>query len=79
MLSEGGSLGEIGRMGESLESNQLFWRLAKGYGFGIDDLEQMSYDMMVEAASYLDMTLDYKNAWNAYYDIRSERLTKKKN
>lgn len=79
MLADGGSLGEIGRMGESLESNQLFWRLAKGYGFGIDDLEQMSFSDMVEAASYLDMTLDYKNAWNAYYDIRSERLTKKKN
>lgn len=79
MLSEGGSLGDIGRMSESLKSNQLFWRLAKGYGFGIADLEEMSYDMMVEAASYLDMNLDYKNAWNAYYDIRSERLTKKKN
>lgn len=57
-------------MSESLECHHVFWRLVKGYGLSIGEVESMSYDMMMEACAYLDMTIDYKNAWSAYYEIK---------
>lgn len=73
MLRDSGGPGEIGKMGAGLSSHHLFWRLVKNYGLSIADVEDMSFDMMMEAAGYLDMCLDYKNAWQAYYEIENER------
>ena len=63
-------------MSENLESHHVFWRLVKGYGLSLNEADSMTYDMMMEACAYLDMTVDYKNAWTAYYEIKSERKTK---
>ena len=73
MLLDSGGPGKIGKMGGGLSSRHLFWRLVKNYGLSMSDVDGMSFDMMMEAAAYLDMCLDWKNAWQAYYEIEGEK------
>ena len=64
--------GIIGRMGGGLSAHQLFWRIVKGYGIPPSDVERMTFAEMKEAEGYLDMTLDYRNAWQEFYEHRQE-------
>ena len=73
MLRDSSGPGIIGKMGEGLSTAHLFWRLVKEYGLSIAEVELRSFDMMMEAVGYLDMRIDYRNAWQAFYEIENER------
>lgn len=62
--------GIIGKMGGNLSAHFVLWRIVKELGISIADAERMTFDMMVEAEGYIDMRLDYKNAWEEYFDSK---------
>ncbi len=59
-------------MSEGLSVRYLMWRIVKELGLSLSEFAEMSFDMIMEAASFLDMRQDYKNAWNAYFDLERE-------
>lgn len=66
--------GIIGKMGGKLSAHFVLWRIVKELGISLSEAEGMTFDMMMEAVGFIDMRLDYKNAWEEFYDSRKKAV-----
>ena len=64
-------------MGGNLSAHFVLWRIVKELGISLSEAEGMTFDMMMEAVGYIDMRLDYKNAWEEFY--ANERILAERN
>lgn len=61
-------------MGGKLSAHFVLWRIVKELGISLSEAEGMTFDMMMEAVGFIDMRLDYKNAWEEFYDSRKKAV-----
>ena len=62
--------GTIGKMGGNLSAHFVLWRIVKEMGLNLSEVERMTFDQMMEAVGYIDMTHDYRDAWDEYYKMQ---------
>ena len=66
--------GNIGKMGGNLSAHFVLWRIVKELGVSLSDAKGMTFDEMMEAMGFIDMRLDYKNAWDEFFESRAKAV-----
>ena len=47
-----------------------FEHIEQKLGLNLSEVERMTFDQMMEAVGYIDMTHDYRDAWDEYYKMQ---------